>query len=97
MCKTVKREVGVEDVPDELFFPQGIRVRSSYQQGSIFVNNHLLQLGYFYNFCGLEDWTFSGQIRQGNNICCKVNTMVLTRPANNSKPAGHLIHQSKTY
>merc|ERR1712128_359431 len=52
VCKAVQKDLGSDDVPNELF-PQGIR------------------LGYFYNFCGLEDWTFSGQVRQGENICCK--------------------------
>jgi len=53
VCKAVKKELGAENVPNELF-PQGIR------------------LGYFYNFCGIEEWTFSGLLRQGDTMCCKV-------------------------
>ena len=63
------KELGADDVPNELF-PQGIRVM--YSVTSWFVRSYLFQLGYFYNFCGFEDWTFSGQVRQGHNLCCKV-------------------------
>jgi len=52
VCKAVQKELGVDDVPNELF-PKGIR------------------LGYFYNFCGIDEWTFSGLVRQGDSLCCK--------------------------
>ena len=80
VCSVVEKELGLRDVPvlGETKYPEGVEVEilNNLPNCNIVIQTLLLllQLGFFYNYCGSSLWYDTGA-RTTNKVCCQVGKL----------------------